>query len=255
MNVNVRRIASHLKREFVCHLSATRHRKILFDHLPKCGGSTLNAYLEAHYPKRRIFSIDGSNPAEVVGQFKGLPKRKRHAYSLIKGHLANELFDYVDPACLKITVLRDPVERIISHYFFAKKNRNHYLYSSIHNSEMNLEDYASSNLSGELRNWYTTHFSGLPLDVVEGKPEESIAKASEVLLKRYNIVGFLDSFPLFIENLRKQAKLGYEYNNNRVNVTQNRPIIQSIPKSTIEKIEQINYLDIALYRRVREAIG
>ena len=253
MNFNVRRIVSHLKQEFVYHLPATHPRKILFDHLPKCGGTTLNAYLDQHYPKRKIFSTDGSNPTKSVRLFKDLPKQQRHGYSLVKGHFAKALFDYVDPECLKVTVLRDPVERIISHYYYARRTPNHYLYSIIHNSEMSLEDYANS--SDELRNWYTAHFSGLPVDVAEEKPEESMAKAADILLTHYDIIGFLDKFPLFIDNLRKQANLGYEYNNYRANVTQNRPNIESIPQSTIEKIEQLNYLDIALYRKIRETIG
>lgn len=255
MNVSVRRIASHLKREIMYHLPATHPRKILFDHLPKCGGSTLDAYLEAHYPKRKIFSTDGLNSTESVRLFKDLPKKNRHGYSLVKGHLANELFDYVDPTCLKVTVLRDPIERIISHYYYAKRSPDHYMYTFIHNSVMSLEDYACSNLSGELRNWYTTHFSGLPLDVAEENPEKSIAKAAEVLLNRYNIIGFLDNFPLLIENIRKQGNLRYEYKNNMVNVTKDRPRTESIPQSTVKKIEQGNSLDIVLYRRVRDTIG
>ncbi|HEY9599671.1 MAG TPA: sulfotransferase family 2 domain-containing protein [Cyanophyceae cyanobacterium] len=256
MNIQTSSMASHLKQKIVHHLSVTRPQKILFDHLPKCGGSTLNSYLEAHYLRRHIFSTDGLNPTESVKIFKSFTEQKRHGYSLVKGHLSHDLIDFADPTCLKVTVLRDPVKRIISHYFYARENPDHYLYANIHNSEMGLEEYVSSNLSDELRNWYTTHFSGLPLDVVEKYPEESMAQAAEVLLKRYDIIGFLDNFALFIENLRKRANLRYEYNDdNRVNVTKNKPCIEDIPKSAIAKIESMNHLDIALYQKIKSAIG
>jgi hypothetical protein len=253
--MNILRIASRLKQDLLYHLPTTHPRKILFDHLPKCGGSTLTAYLEAHYTKRNIFSTDGLNPAKSVRLFKEMTKQKRYGYSLIKGHLANELFDYVDPTCLKITVLRYPVDRIISHYLYARRTPNHYLYSSINDSEMSLEDYASSKLSDELQNWYTTHFSGIPNDIAKKNPKESVAKAAEVLLERYDIVGFLDEFLFFIESIRKRANLRYEYRDNRMNVAKDRPRIESIPQSTIAKIESVNHLDIALYRKLKDKIG
>ncbi len=244
-----------LIKELLYFFPASRPRKILFDHLPKCGGSSLNVYLNAHYPKRKIFSIDGSNPTASVDEFKNLSQRNRHAYGLVKGHLGHKLLDYVHPKCLTVTVFREPVDRIISHYYYAKRTPTHYLYSEIHKSEMSLETYATSNLSVELRNWYTTHFSGLAVDKAERNPEESITRAVEIVLKRYDIIGFLDNFSSFAETLRNQAKLRYEYQNIRVNLTQERPNLNNVEQSTISKIEQVNHLDIALYRKIRDAIG
>ena len=249
------RTKSELKKEFLYFLPTSRPRKIIFDHLPKCGGSSLNAYLEAHYPKRKTFSIDGLNPTASVEKFKALSTNNRYRYDLVKGHLAHELLDYVHPECLKVTVFREPVDRIISHYYYAKRTPNHYLYSKILESGMSLEEYATSDLSGELCNWYTTHFSGLTISDAERSPEESVTKAVEVVLKRYDIIGLLDSFISFVETLRSQAKLRYEYQNKKVNVTKNRPDLNNTAQSTIKKIEEVNHLDIALYSKIREAIG
>ena len=259
MKTRVRKIVARamqeMKKELLYSLSASRPRKILFDHLPKCGGSSLNVYLEAHYPKRKTFSINGINPTASVDDFKNLPQRKRYGYDLVKGHLAHKLLDYVHPECLKVTVFREPVERIISHYYYAKRTPAHYLYSKIHSSEMSLEDYATSGLSGELRNWYTTHFSGLTVDDAERTPEEAVTKAVDVVLNRYDIIGFLDDFSSFAESLRTQANLRHEYKNNKVNVTQDRPSTNDVAQSVIIKIKQVNHLDIALYKKIRDAIG
>ena len=91
-----------MKKEFLYSLSASRPRKILFDHLPKCGGSSLNVYLEAHYPKRKTFSTNGLNPTASVDDFKNLSQRKRHGYDLVKGHLAHNLLEYAHPECLTL---------------------------------------------------------------------------------------------------------------------------------------------------------
>lgn len=233
----------------------SRPKKILFDHLPKCGGSSLNAYLAAHYPKRKVFSINGINPTESLKEFKSLSRHKRHSFDIVKGHLAHELFDFTHPNILKITVLREPVDRIISHYYYAKCKGNHYLHTKILESGMTLEEYASSDLSGELRNWYTTHFSGYSISDAESSPKESIARATEVILKRYNILGFLDDFTSFTKKLQNQAHLWSEYQDMRVNVTKKRPPLEVIPLTTIDRIEKINFLDIALYRNIRDMAG
>jgi hypothetical protein len=248
------KLKQELRNEIQYFVLASRPRKILFDHLPKCGGSSLNAYLEAHYPRRKTFSTRGS-PMASVDEFKAFSRYKRHGYDLVKGHLAHKLLDYINPECLKVTVFRDPVDRIISYYYYAKQSERHYLHSKILESRMNLEEFATSDLSDELRNWYTTHFSGLTVSDAARNPEESVAKAVEVVLKRYDIIGFLDDFTSFAETLRNQAKFRYEYQNKRVNVTQNRLSLDNISQSTRKKIEEVNHLDIAFYRKIREAIG
>lgn len=259
MKTRVRKIVARamqeMKKELQYSLSPSRPRKILFDHLPKCGGSSLNVYLDAHYPKRKTFSINGFNPTASVDDFKNLSQRKRHGYDLVKGHLAHMLLNYIHPECLKVTVFREPVDRIISHYYYAKRTPAHYLYSKIHSSEMSLEDYATSGLSGELRNWYTTYFSGLTANDAEGTPEEAITKAVDAVLNRYDIIGFLDDFYSFVETLRSQAGLRYEYQNKKNNVTQDRPRRNDIAQSVIIKIEKVNHLDIALYKKIKDAIG
>lgn len=244
-----------LVREVQCLLSDSKPEKILFDHLPKCGGSSLNTYLEAHFSRRKTFSIHGSRSAESVERFKNLSIKDRYRYDLIKGHHAHDLLDYVHPECIKVTVFRDPVDRIISHYYYVKRTPKHYLYLDVMGSEMSLEEYATSNLSIELRNWYTTHFSGLDADEIERNPEEAVSKAYEVVLNKYDIVGFLDNFSAFTEALRRQAKLSHEYRGEKHNVTDNRPSFEEVAQSTIKSIEEVNQLDISLFRRLREEKG
>lgn len=239
-----------LKKEILYLASSKRPRKILFDHLPKCGGSSLHAYLEKEYPQRKIFSIDGGNPQESAAKFKSLPQAKRYAYDLVKGHIANQLIEFAHPACLKVTILREPVDRIVSHYYYAKSTPEHYLYPKIRKSGMSLESYASSGISTELRNWYTTHFSGLSIEAAEANPEDAIENAMKVLLNDYDIVGLLENYSSFAERLRQQAGLRYQYQNEKVNPTQGRVSINDVPKSTIRVIEQINHLDVVLYRKI-----
>ncbi|MBN1866538.1 sulfotransferase family 2 domain-containing protein [Candidatus Sumerlaeota bacterium] len=251
----LRVLRQEMRKEIQYLDAASRPRKILFDHLPKCGGSTLTAYLEAHYPRRKTFCTDGRAPQASVRHFKALPQAKRDGYDLVEGHLAHELLDFVHPDCLKVTVFRDPIDRVVSHYYFAQREPGHYLRSKILESSMSLEEYATSGLSDEIRNWYTCYFAQRALRDTERSPEQTVAKAVSVVLNRYDVIGFLDDFAAFAEALRSRARLRYEYRDHRVNVTQNRPPLESIPRSTLARIEEANRLDVAFYREIRNAIA
>ena len=231
--------------------SLTRPKKIIFNHLPKCGGSSLNVYLEKHYPLRKTFSIDGSHPLESVGQFKKMDIGKRYSYDLVKGHLAHELINHAHPECLNVTVLREPVDRIISHYYFVKRKKGHYLHNVVTKSDMGLEEYVTSGVSDELQNWYTSHFSGLSVEEVIRNPEEAVDVAVNVVLGKYDIVGFLDDFDKFSMDLKKQANFIFSLQSQRSNVTKGRPSMEEISTSVIEIIKETNRLDIEFYNRIR----
>ena len=60
-----------------------------------------------------------------------------------------------------ITVLRDPVDRIASHYYYAKRYPTHYLHKEITGRNMSLQDYASARLSDELDNGQVRMLAGV----------------------------------------------------------------------------------------------
>ena len=197
---------AELRKEASCVVKANRPRPILFDHIPKCAGSTLGHYLQVHYPHRKTFHLDGKNPRASVEAFRRMPEVKRHAFALIKGHLAGQLIDAVHLETLKITVLREPIDRIVSHYFYARRNPAHYLHDKINREGLSLKQYVEMGLSHELQNHYTLHFSGLNLEQAEADPEASIALALDGI-RRFDLVGVQDDLSGFIEALRREAGL------------------------------------------------
>jgi hypothetical protein len=251
----LKRRALNVTKECRYRLSSSPPEKVLFDHLPKCGGTTVTRYLTGHYPDRLIFHSCSLMPLESVERFGRQSENLRQSYSLITGHLVRHLIGLVDPGCLTVTLLRDPIERITSHYFYARSSPQHYLHEQIHSHQMTLEDYVSCDLSEELRNWYTTYFTGLSIDQTEANPASSVAAALEILSTSYDMVGTLESFRDFIESLKKRARLWHTYRGSIRNSTPNRPRTSQLPPATIEAIQTTNHLDIALYAAVRNRIA
>jgi len=230
-------------------------RRVLFDHLPKCAGSTITEYLEMHYPRRFVFKTNGWPPSESVKAFQSLPEGSRHRYHLVTGHLTHELLDYVHPDTITFTIFREPVDRIVSHYFFVKQDKQHHLHDRVMKSSIQLEDYASSGLSPELRNWYTTHFTGLSIEEVEMEPGESVRRAAQVISERYDIVGFQDDLPAVMHNLSYAAHLYKPFDNQVRNKTIKRIGLGEVPENVRKAIAEVNFLDVKLYALLKARGG
>jgi hypothetical protein len=230
-------------------------KKVLFDHLPKCGGITVGRYLLSHYRYNKVFIIDSRDPQTSVRTFKLFPEATRFDYDLVVGHGAHGLLDFVHPETIKMTIFRDPVERIISHYYFVQRDIDNYLHEIVTGKQMTLEEYVTSGISRELRNWYVTHFSGDSIVEAESRPEWSVAKAHRIIKDRYHVIGFLDDLVGTMNILGKEAGYRRHFQNAHLNKTANRPKKNEIDESALDSIKSVNFLDVELYNRLKNELG
>src|SRR5438874_1730089 len=106
---------------------STRDEVLLFLHIPKTGGSTLSKILERQYPRAQTLTLDD----QKIAQFKTLPVAERGRYCLVKGHLHFGLHHFIPRPSTYITLLREPVERVLSFYHYARSTPDHYLYTQL----------------------------------------------------------------------------------------------------------------------------
>jgi hypothetical protein len=245
-------------RDLYCYLQYLNYpkpQKVLFDHLPKCGGITVNHYLISQYRKKRIYQIDSRNAHSSLMAFKSLPEATRYTYDVTLGHFADELFDFVHPDTISMTIFREPVDRIISHFYYVKENSDHYLHEIVTNNNMRLEEYVTSGISIELRNWYVQHFLGVSIAEAENHPDQSVAEAYRFVKDRYHIIGFLDDLDTAMDNLREKAGYRKRFKNSYLNRTANRPRKNEIDASVLNTIEQVNFLDVELYGKLKNNVN
>ena len=97
------------------------HKTLIFLHIQKCAGNSLIDILQGHVPARKTLKghLLHANAPEI--------KKPIQNYKLIVGH--NTYHDMsllpVDP--VYITMLRDPIERILSLYYFWRSHRWDYI--------------------------------------------------------------------------------------------------------------------------------
>lgn len=250
-HVKIKKVLAEIRKELQYLFRRPLQKKTLFDHLPKCAGSSLNQYLQKQYLRRKTYSIDAQNMDGSIARFMAMSESKRHSYDLIKGHRAHELLDYAHPDCLKITVFRDPVDRIVSHYYYVKQQERHPLHDFAITADMTLAHYVKEGDSEELRNWYTSHFTGLNEGDIGCAPKKSQDEAFDIVTTKYDIIGFLDDFQSFVKELKIAAGYTDDYVDSRVNVTRVRPVLSQVAESDKDAVMQANAVDIHLYDQLK----
>jgi len=91
-------------------------RPIIFLHIPKTAGQSVHTFLRASFRDGEIC------PARQNIHLAGLSIIQLRQYQLFSGHLDWAQLDCVHPDPFVFTVMREPIDRILSFYFFLRRN-------------------------------------------------------------------------------------------------------------------------------------
>jgi len=221
------------------------HSCVIFLHVPKAAGATLNVILRRHFAEDETYRIDGRNVAESIAKFKRLPRAEREKIRLLAGHQGYGLHAYLGTPSTYVTLLRDPVDRAVSHYYYARSAPGHYLHDEIVSKGIGLEDYPK--LAAEVRNGQTRMLAGS--DGAEsdecGRKELDLAKRR--LTESFSAFGICGEFDRSLVLLKRRLGLRRPYYH-RINVTPGRPRRADVPRSAAGAIARSNEFDMELYR-------
>ena len=87
---------------------------IVFLHIPKTAGQSVHHFL------KDVVGDESAAPARVNDQLYRLSISELRRHRLVSGHLDWALLDCVQKPKFVFTILRDPVDRILSFYFFLR---------------------------------------------------------------------------------------------------------------------------------------
>lgn len=226
-------------------------RKLFFDHVPKCAGTSIRRFLQRLFSQRRTYGVYSGIESRCRA-FKSMPESLRHQFDLVIGHGVHTLVDYVAAEAVTATVLRQPVDRIISHYHYVLREQTHYLHERVVRGQMSLRDYVESGLSDELYNFMTCHYLGVSPAEAEQDGVLSAERALEIVRTRYRVIGILERLPHFMTALCNEIGTDTRWDNTRLNVTASRPKTDSIAPEDYEMIAARNSLDMHFYKRITE---
>ena len=262
------RLASHLHRGDVLMRpeAAVPDRLLLFLHVGKTAGMTLAHILARNFETEQFLQVDmadivpttlGTWPETAVTRALGrMPAADVAKLRAIWGHYRSGVEAYLPRPCAVITVLRDPVDRLISGYYYEV--------AACRRPAATLDDYANFDQHYELTldNGMTRIFSGrdelAPLGFrLTRKDHRCVTEADLALamqsLDRCLIVGLIDQFDETL--LVLGADLRWSLSDlvyRRQNVTPHRPETGHVPVSIRDRIMACNQYDAALVEHGRK---
>lgn len=220
---------------------------LIFVHIPKAAGSSLQEILVKRFDGVRGYRFTGN--IDRVNAFRALSQEGRDSFDLLQGHVHYGLHECLSRPATYITMLRDPVDRIISHYHFVMANPGHYLYTQIAGRGMTLHEYAVLRPSNELDNdqvrWLCAREHE---DVAVGSvSREMLEEAKWNLANAFSVVGLMERFNESVECLK--AEFGWKDVRvpERRNTNKHRPAVKQVPVETLDAIRRLNRYDIELY--------
>jgi len=231
----------------------TKHDvRLVFVHLPRTGGTSLTRdfFPKVFRPDQR-FSVDNPLPGYQVGsvpQLQGLPPRVQKRLGLIVGHMPFGVADALTGAgpWHYVTLLRDPVERVVSEYHQVRTEPSHPAHVLVQN--LSLIDYVRGNF-GHAHNGMTRYLAnevyGATFSSSSAMLRHALANARRCLL-----IGFTQRLSEFVWALCAYFHWAVPPIGNHNSA---RPTNDYLDPATEASIRACNALDIELYETLRAA--
>lgn len=228
---------------------------LIFLHILKAGGTTLHHLLEAQFAAEESFATCSTQrfPGNTLNDFEALDEAQLANIRLLNGHMGFGLHRYLPRPAIYITMLREPVERALSHYSFDRTLPGSPVYPYLQSGEMDLKEYLRyyaeaadmDNLQTRMiaGNWDKRGFGPCTPQMLE------VAKRN--LRERFAVVGLTEQFDA--SYLLLTRSFGWRpMCFRRRNKTRKRLYRDEISAGELDVIRRHNEYDLRLYAYARE---
>lgn len=232
--------------------------KLIFLHIPKSAGSTIQTIFKRLY-KRNSYFVDGNHPDLNIIKDKLVSQKN---IRLCFGHMDFGIHENIGQEYKYVTIIRDPIERVISQYYYVKRLSKNYLHDqAFKENNFSLAEYVESGLSTELNNGQVRILIGAggfhkklytKYEIPFGKCERWMLEEAKLNIEKHFVFCGLQEY--FDESLVLMKKeLGWKWNIGYVsqNITHRRRKASELDDKTLKIIRDANALDIELYEWVK----
>lgn len=217
-----------------------KNKRLIFLHLPKNAGASMNSILKKKYIQNEIFEVRfNADRTGNLTEFKEMPQNKRDNIKYLSGHFDFGLHEYFSNSSKYVSMMRHPVERTISFYNYIKRKKSHRLLDVVKNRSLiecvtEVKDFDVVN--GQARKLSATDDQNLMLK-----------KALNNIDNHFAFMGVQEHFEesMLLLSHKMGSKIGYLSHLNRADRS------HEIDNELIREIEKLNQVDLELYEIMR----
>lgn len=240
----------------------TYMKNICFIHIPKCGGTSIRSSIKKNWlniflnRKLSLNHVASSKAAESLN-VDVLAFREQllrfylydPQHKFVFGHFrcTSETRQLFQENWSFVTLIRDPVKRWLSHYYFDKFRTTNVSYNK---TDLGLEKYLNSEEGIRNARMFIRHYTDYVPGAVlrEGLVEEAVEN-----IKGFDVYGILEDMHSFAKSYKtvtgsslkvresnKNPKRGYDQDN--------------IPQELMDQIIELNKYDINIYERIKSSL-
>jgi hypothetical protein len=222
------------------------HRKFLFDHLPKTGGTAWRTVLEEIFGRENVTQhLEGRSEVWAVQRYSGL--------RVISGHFLSLLpTEGLNTGRVHHTLLRHPVDRAISEYFYWRHHAHEGVADRLGEwaQRFDICDFFRAREDSNetaATNFCTKHFAGRITRDMENR--DRLLPTALESLQKYDFVGIYEFLHDSVDMFCWQFALPGVERIPRVNVTESRIRVAQLDMHTLRTLTEMNALDVQLYEQ------
>lgn len=234
---------------------------VLFLHITRTAGSTLRVALYRQFSPGAVLELDPPPSADPTGEWgryiqtgrrpargtdlqaamaarlRGLPPRRLSRLRLVIGHFFFGIDEHLDAASTYVTILRDPVDRVLSQYHLRRTR---------HGVSLGLDDYLGTGRDWQVSDGQTQLLAGRWARDTD-RMGDALEAAKRNLRGRFAAVGVTERFQDSLAVLR--GSLGWTRLAAREeNVSEGRLRREDLSPSTLARVLEMNRHDTELHR-------
>jgi hypothetical protein len=225
--------------------------KLLFLHIPKTAGTSVHNVLHRHFSKKEQLEINVFAEGKNLENFS---KEYLDELRLVRGHFSfGEHRVFGDVKFEYTTMLREPVDRCVSHYYYNLAEQDKKKKPGGRRINVSLKELCERGDFLFVDNAQVRFLSGNPKVAIGSVTREMMEEAWNNLQKHFPVIGIQEQFDAYILMLcdRYELNLPY-YRKQRVN--KGRKAVAELDEETRRAVAARNILDIELYERVKKKV-
>lgn len=232
---------------------------LFFLHIPKTGGISMQTILESHFESEEICPLHTFATREKFEQY---PPEHQARWRLVRGHMRYGSFSPVyrfvtqNPIC--VTVLREPIKRVVSEYRHILRHPQNWLHEEFVNQQVSLKEYVTNPKYAYLATNYQTFMltgtirGSLFMDRTKDR-EPLLSDAARLALakqrlEQYAFVGLTEQYEASVALLAFTFDWEPPQEIPYLNTAPTKTVLDELDAATRAALVACNALDLELYR-------